>query len=47
MTLFGFVFWRWTSRVKLRPIKHLTTDLRSPRQMHKLRRKKECRKILP
>jgi hypothetical protein len=33
--------------VQLRPIKHLTTDLRNPRDAHRLRRKWECRKVMP
>lgn len=31
--------------VKLRLIKHLSTDLRDPRVVHKARRARECRKV--
>jgi hypothetical protein len=32
--------------VELRVNKHLTTDLRDPRVVHKARRARECRKVL-
>lgn len=31
--------------VELRVNKHLSTDLRDPRQVHKARRARECRKV--
>lgn len=34
-------------QVQLRPLKHLRTDLRNPRDAHRLARKFECRKVLP
>jgi len=33
--------------VRLAVIRHLTTDLRNPRDAHRLRRKFEQRKVLP
>jgi len=33
--------------VQLRPLKHLRTDLRNPRDAHRLQRKFETRKVLP
>jgi hypothetical protein len=32
-------------RVEVRLIKHLSTDIRDPRVVHKMRRQRECRKV--
>lgn len=48
MTLLGAIK-SFMPPVRLRPIKHLTTDLRNPWQVglaaHKRRRLRECRKV--
>jgi len=46
MTLFGRVFSLWIPKVRLRPIKHLTTDLRRPKDAFLLRHKWEQRGIV-